>query len=169
MQTDFFRAPDDDPGSSDGRDLNVTWDAISAIGDREAVVDPRLRLGPRVNASDLDIDPQLTDAVAGEEQLTEFEMLLHFLPIRWITSTMIPAMNACARAGIGGGGAFREITWADLQIILGILMYHTGTCMETFDNLWAHEVDPFWRQRRHGIVRYMSRDRARLVSASVCV
>ena len=146
-------------------DVRVQWGPISVVNDRDHVVDPRLAFRDTANVN-LDLLPRLVGVTAEEEEvMTPYDLFIHWLPVVWITTVMIPAMNAVLVNELAARRTAdnHPITWPELQVVLGVLMYYAGQIMDNFDDLWSTTTDQFWRQTRHCVHRYISRDRCRLV------
>ena len=137
-------------------DENMVWNAFAAPNDRDAVVDQRA-LAAQANGALHAIEPsmRLPHGVV-IENMTEKDFFEHFLPRTWIRQTMIPAMNETATATLDRGPA---VTYNDLLVVLGVLMYYASQTMSTFRELWSTSTHPFWRPTPHPIAEFISRDK----------
>ena len=143
-------------GATSGPTDPMVWNPISAPNVRD-IADPRL--GGEVAATtrvSLNIEPRLLNTTSVDRFDAELACFVQFLPVRWITDVMLDAMNVQAEASLDLGAPF---TFNGLLTFLGTLMYAAAFPMETFRSLWNTTPKYVFREHRHVLHRYISREK----------
>ena len=155
-ENDLFSEDDSDEDAGRTEGYTMVWNAMSAPNDRSVVADHR-RVLSSSNSSVQDMAPQMQLPVTTDvETMTEIDYFLHFVPKPWMLSEMIPAMNATAEASSDSGP---RVTFEDIMVLLGVLMYYCAHPMETFRNLWSRTVEPTIRRTPHQTGEFISRSK----------
>ena len=129
----------------------MQWDAPGHANDRDHVVDPREQRR-QISPQELNYEPSLRlPPGIREDQMTEEEVFMHFLPRQWLTDVMIPSMQQRG-ADMGELG---EIRLSHILELLGVYMYFSvNNDMEKFRDLWTHVTDGVFRLVPHPMHRF---------------